>query len=275
MNIQGSSILIVFFIIISCFPNSNHESLKENKQLVPNKTFSSKKMKIIEEGYLHSFFSKDSTNKIYIQSFLLDEAPVTLKEYLRFVKENPAWARSRVIELYADKDYLKNWKSDFELPEHISPEAPVTYVSWFAAKAYAKSLDQRLPTTDEWEYVSSADEYTANATDKEEFTNYILASYQKKFRNKLPVKQNHPNFYGIYDLYGVVWEWTEDFNSVMISGESRNDNTINNENLFCAGAALTTSDLKNYAAFIRYAMRGGTKANYCIQNMGFRCAKNL
>src|SRR5690606_42013060 len=64
-----------------------------------------------------------------------------------------------------------------------------------------------------------------------------------------PVKQQSPNYYGLYDLYGMIWEWTEDFNSVMMSGESRNDQTTN-ETLFCSGAAVTTDDLKNYAAFI-------------------------
>ena len=75
-------------------------------------------------------------------------------------------------------------------------------------------------------------------------------------------------------MYGMVWEWTFDFNSVMMSGESRKDNATN-DNLFCAGAAVASSDLRNYAAFVRYALRGSLKADYCLNNLGFRCAKNL
>ena len=41
---------------------------------------------------------------------------------------------------------------------------------------------------------------------------------------------------GVYDMFGTIWEWTEDFSSVMMSGESRKDNTTN-ETLFCAGAS--------------------------------------
>ena len=89
-----------------------------------------------------------------------------------------------------------------------------------------------------------------------------------------PVKQGKPNYYGLYDLYGVIWEWTEDFNSVMMTGDSRADKAENN-NLFCAGASVTTKDLKNYASFARFAFRGSLDANFGIANLGFRCAKDI
>lgn len=85
--------------------------------------------------------------------------------------------------------------------------------------------------------------------------------------------QDDANYYGDHNLYGMIWEWTDDFNSVMIAGESRKDQTTN-ENLFCSGAAVTTDDLKNYAAFIRFAMRGSLKANYTVDNLEFRCVKD-
>ena len=60
----------------------------------------------------------------------------------------------------------------------------------------------------------------------------------------------------------------------MMTGESR-DNNKKDENLYCAGAALTAADLKNYAAFVRFAMRGSLNATYCINNLGFRCVKDV
>lgn len=149
-------------------------------------------------------------------------------------------------------------KGDYKIPDDVSPEAPVTSVSWFAAKAYAESVGKRLPTVDEWEYVSRADENNKNAAATPEFTQHILKLYQQKLMYKQPVKQSKPNVWGVYDLFGTIWEWTEDFSSVMMSGESRKDNTTN-ETLFCAGASVTSSDLKNYAAFIRFALRGSVK----------------
>ena len=169
---------------------------------------------------------------------------------------------------------IRDRKSDYEFPADVSPQAPVTNVSWYAAKAYAQSVGKRLPTVDEWEYAARASEKLKDATENPEFTTKILKLYQQKYGYKKPVKQHEANAWGIYDLYGTIWEWTEDFNSVMMTGESRKDNTVN-ETLFCAGASVTSSDLRNYAAFIRFAMRGSMKANYTVNNLGFRCAKNL
>ena len=236
---------------------------------------SSKKMMKIDSGSYRAFIGKDSNNIIKVKSFYIDNSPVTNAEYLTFLKANPQWTRSKVLRLYADSTYLKHWKGDYQLPEKINPDAPVTNVSWFAAEAYAKSVGKRLPTIEEWEYVGLADRSSKNASDKPHFTDFILREYQQRKSNmNKVVRQGEPNFYGVYDMYGMVWEWTYDFNSVMMSGESRKDNTTN-ESLFCAGGAITASDLRNYAAFVRYALRGSIKANNCLNNLGFRCARDF
>lgn len=229
----------------------------------------------IDSGSYRAFIGKDSNNIIKVKSFYIDNSPVTNAEYLTFLKANPQWTRSKVLRLYADSTYLKHWKGDYQLPEKINPDAPVTNVSWFAAEAYAKSVGKRLPTIEEWEYVGLADRTSKNASDKPDFTDFILREYQQRKSNiNKVVRQGEPNFYGVYDMYGMVWEWTYDFNSVMMSGESRKDNTTN-ESLFCAGGAITASDLRNYAAFVRYALRGSIKANNCLNNLGFRCARDF
>ncbi len=235
---------------------------------------SEKKMQLIDAGSYKTFFGKDSGSFVQVKSFYLDETPVTNKEYLSFLKKNPQWTRSQVLRLLADTGYLHNWQGDYEMPANAAPDAPVTNISWYAARAYAKSVGKRLPTIDEWEFVGAADQVSKNASDKPEFVDYIVKSLLKRMMYLKPVKQEAANFYGIYDMYGMVWEWTEDFSAVMITGDSRDDKNAN-EGLFCAGSAATTQDLKNYAAFARFAMRGSVRANYCINNLGFRCAKNI
>ena len=266
-------ILFAFFLF-SCTENSVKKIQKTPIETKLSMISSNTLMQKIDGGDYRAFVGKESDGLTKVSSFYLDETAVTNAEYLQFLKANPQWSKSKILRLYADSTYLKNWKSDFEIPEDVSPNAPVTNVSWFAAKAYAESVGKRLPTVDEWEYAARANENLKDATEDPAFTKHILQLYQEKMNYKKPVKQHQPNAWKIYDLYGTIWEWTDDFSSVMMTGESRKDNTVN-ESLFCAGASVTSSDLRNYAAFIRFAMRGSIKASYTGNNLGFRCAKDV
>ena len=265
--------ILGFTLLFSC---SKKQITVENTTAKPHLTFIScqKKMVRVEGGKYRPFVGEESDSLTSVKSFLIDETAVTNAEYLKFLKKNPQWTKSKVLKLFADSTYLHSWKSDYEIPADVSLDAPVTNISWYAAKAYAESVGKRLPTVDEWEFAARASEKLKDATENPEFTSEILNLYQQKYGYKKPVKQHAANAWGIYDLYGTIWEWTEDFNSVMMTGESRKDNTVN-ETLFCAGASVTSSDLRNYAAFIRFAMRGSMKANYTVNNLGFRCAKDL
>lgn len=230
-------------------------------------------MKMIKGGIYTPLYGVDSA-KVEVETFQLDVYPVSNKEFLEFVKENPKWRKSNVPQLFADGNYLKDWKGDVQLSEHLLPNTPITNVSWFAAKNYCAILGKRLPTVDEWEYAAMADQTTADARKKPEYNQYILEWYEspKSFNNT--IGSTFKNYYGIYDMHGLVWEWTSDFNSILISGESRKDVDKDNS-LFCGSAAVGASDLMNYAAFMRYAFRGSIKANYAVKNLGFRCAKSI
>ncbi len=234
---------------------------------------SSTAMKKITGGTFVPLYGSVSSQTA-VMDFLLDEYPVTNQQYLAFVKKNPSWSKSQVIKLFADGNYLRKWKGDFELGGEMSPNSPATNISWFAAKEFCKSQNKRLPTMDEWEYVAIANETKPNAQEDSLFNQRIIEGYETpKTYNKL-VGSTFENYWGIYDMHGLVWEWTYDFNSVLISGESRKDVDSDN-NLFCAGGSVGASDLMDYAAFMRYAFRGSIKANYAIQNLGFRCAKSI
>ena len=75
-------------------------------------------------------------------------------------------------------------------------------------------------------------------------------------------------------MFDLVWEWTDDFNSIMTTSDSRNGD-FDDKGLFCASAATSAADVLNYASFMRYAFRSSLKANYTVENLGFRCAKDL
>ncbi len=230
-------------------------------------------MAVVKGGTYIPLYGVDST-AVTVKSFKMDVYPVTNSDYLRFVEEHPQWQRSKIIRLFSDGNYLVNWEGDTSFGDVIQPNAPITNISWFAAKNYCECLGKRLPTVDEWEYAAMADQTMADARTKESYNQQILDWYEapKTFKNK--IGSTFKNYWGIYDLHGLVWEWTIDFNSVLISGESRKD-VDKDSNLFCGSAAVGASDLMNYAAFMRYALRGSLKASYSMRNLGFRCVEPL
>ncbi len=232
------------------------------------------------EGMVHiqgsrylPLYGRDLT-VVEVKDFEMDVYPVTNDEYIEFVKKYPKWQKSKALRLFVDNSYLTNWKNDLELKDSENPVSPVTYVSWFAAKAYCECQGKRLPSVDEWEYAAMADETTKDARVKSSYNEEILAWYEAPRSNENTIGLNSKNVWGIYDLHGLVWEWTLDFNSVLISGESRKD-VDKDSNLFCGSAAVNATDLMNYAAFMRYAIRGSLKAKYSMKNLGFRCVKDL
>lgn len=215
-----------------------------------------------------------TATKVPVGDFKMDVYPVTNAEFLKFVEDNPRWRKSQVKKLFADDNYLRSWKSDLSLGEGMLPNSPVTNVSWFAAKNYCECQGKRLPTVDEWEYVAMANETSPDARTEKSYNQYILSWYETPATFNNPIGETFKNYWGVYDLHGLVWEWTADFNSVMIGGESRQDSTGDN-NLFCGAAAVGATDLMNYAAFMRYAFRGSVKAKYSVKNLGFRCVQDI
>lgn len=230
-------------------------------------------MVYIEGSRYIPLYGRDST-VVEVKDFEMDIFPVTNKQFVEFVKMQLKWQKSKVIKLFADDTYLSNWKNDLELKDSENPNSPVTYVSWFAAKSYCECQGKRLPTVDEWEYVSMADETTKDARIKPSYNEQILSWYEAPRSNENIIGMNPKNAWGVYDLHGLVWEWTLDFNSVLITGESRKD-VDKDTNLFCGSASVNATDLMNYAAFMRYAIRGSLKAKYTMKNLGFRCVKDI
>lgn len=218
---------------------------------------------------------KDSTAaEVPVRAFYMDVYSVTNAEFLEFVQHNPAWRRSRVKSLFADASYLKHWADDLNLGT-ARPQAPVTNVSWFAARAYAQWKGKRLPTIAEWELVAMASTTAYDASKDSAFLRQILAWYARPSQAILPdVHTASKNKWGVCGMHGIVWEWVDDFSSAMVTGDSRG-NTGLERDLFCGSASLRAADARDYAAFMRFGFRSSLSAAYCVQNLGFRCVKTL
>jgi len=230
-------------------------------------------MQTIRAGVFIPLYGSTEEGNVRVGSFKLDRFAVTNAQYLDFLKQHPSYQRSQIKALFASKSYLSHWKSDLDFGD-LNPQAPVTNVSWFAAKKYCECQGKRLPTLDEWEYVAMSDAQQLDAREKEAYNQYILAWYETPKTYLNPVGSTLKNYWGVYDMHGLIWEWVFDYNSIFLSGESRKDKG-NDENLFCGSASINASDLMDYAAFMRYGFRGSLRANFTTKNLGFRCAKDL
>jgi formylglycine-generating enzyme len=217
---------------------------------------------------------RDDPERVATAAFWLDARPVTNGEFLDFVRAHPRWQRSRVSPLFAEKGYLADWAGDLELGPQAPEASPVVRVSWFAARAYASWRGKRLPTTAEWERAAAAGFRSDNGAGEPEYRAAAMAWFAQPTPATLPAAGNgRPNFHGARDLLSLVWEWVDDFNTAMVTGESRADTGLE-RTLFCGAGAAGARDLENYPAFARAAMRSSLRATYALASLGFRCAED-
>lgn len=210
-----------------------------------------------------------------VGAFLLDRRPVTNAQYLAFVEANPKWRRGAVAGLFADEAYLRQWAGPLEPGAGVEPDGPVVQVSWFAARAYCAAQGKRLPSEAEWELAAAASEKEADASGSAAWRERILAWYARPSPAPLPpVGSSAPNFWGVFDLHGLVWEWVSDFNGSFVASDSRRADDEADVR-FCGAASQRAEARENYASFMRYAFRSSLEARYTASSLGFRCAASL
>jgi TPR repeat protein len=146
-----------------------------------------------------SFFSKG----ILSSPFYLGKYPVTQEQWVAVMGSNP---------------------SEFKALNN-----PVENVSWNDTQEFIKRLNAkeginqyRLPTEMEWEYaarggVEAPYFFLTNPLTTKEEEIALLAGYvwfeKNSNRTTHPVGQKKPNQYGLYDIYGNVQEWVQDWKS--------------------------------------------------------------
>lgn len=198
-------------------------------------------------------------------AFRLDTTPVTNGEFLAFVAAHPEWRRDRIERVFAEPDYLVQWEGDDVLGAGASADAPVVNVSWFAARAFCASRGARLPTESEWERAAAASLHQADGSGDAAWRMQIADLYSRPAARQLPrVGASRPNFWGVYDLHGVVWEWVLDFASSASALRGG-----------CGAVAAAVANPTDFAAFERSAFRSSLHASYTLRNLGFRCAADI
>jgi formylglycine-generating enzyme required for sulfatase activity len=140
---------------------------------------------------------------ILTRGFWIGKHEVTQGEYLEVMGTNPS-----------------------VFPGNLS--RPVSSVTWFDATNYCAKFTQRelaagripagwhyrLPTEAEWEYAARAGTTTRFSYGDDpqyaEATNYMWELFTADLTVH-PVGQKLPNPWGLYDMYGNVWEWCQDW----------------------------------------------------------------
>jgi len=105
-----------------------------------------------------------------------------------------------------------------------SDDHPVVHVSHSDALAYARWAGKELPTEAEWEFAARGGIDGAEFAWGDEFTpggRHMANTWQGDFPLKnlhldgydrtSPVTAFPPNGYGVHDMIGNVWEWTDDW----------------------------------------------------------------
>ena len=137
---------------------------------------------------------------------------------------------------------------------------PVVCVSWHDADEFCKWLSAKtklkfsLPTSKQWKTAAAYPDYNNIEKAAWYFSNSKLTTHK--------VASLNPNKFGVYDMYGNVWEWCKD--------SYIENRSITNAKYICGGSWSSDSDtLKNNC--IR-----GTLDSDCFDACGFRIiATNL
>lgn len=230
-------------------------------------------MIFIKEGKYIPLFKSETIKEDYIKvnSFFINKYPITNSMFKDFILKNKKWNIDNIKKIIADENYLSHWKeNDFENIKDM----PVVNVSWFAANAYCSYIGARLPTINEWEYVASASKDNPIGKNDPNFLKNILDWYLKSQTKKIVnVESMNNNYWGVFGMHGIIWEWVYDFNSVIILNTDAEGGGLE-EVLYCGGASINAIDPADYVTFMRFAFRNSLEANYTMARLGFRCVKN-
>ena len=236
-------------------------------------------------------------HEVRVATFLLMKYPVTRGEFAAFVNDTGYDAGSSCKTLEDGKLQNREGRSWRNPGFSQTDQDPVVCVNWTDAQNYARWLSRRsgqeyrLPTEAEYEYAARAGTTTAafwgESPDRAcDYANGMDASARSipgisgwAFMNcddhavyTSSVGRYRPNAFGLYDMLGNVFEWTQDCYHDSYNGAPT------------TGSAWVAGDCKyrvvrggswiSYPAQVfRSAKRGGSVPSNRYNHYGFRLAR--
>ena len=159
-------------------------------------------------------------------------------------------------------------------------DCPVEIVSWNDAQEFARRLSQktgkqyRLPSEAEWEYAARAGSSTKWSFGDSEYQLGDYAWFSANSQKTKRVAQKSPNAFGLFDMYGNVWEWVQDcwhdnYVGAPTDGSAWTTGCNNNRRVLRGGSWI------NDPALLRSDGRFSNTPDFRFIHIGLRLARTL
>ena len=235
---------------------------------------------------------------VTVKGFWMDKHEVTVAEFGRFVKatgyktEAEKYGWGGVFDPKVGS-WTKGDGADWRFPDGpgkpAQPEEPVTQVSHADAAAYARWAKKRLPTEAEWEYAARGGQSGQTYIWGDDLrpkgktvANWWQGTFPERdtgedgYHGRAPVGKYAPNRYGLYDMAGNVWEWCADwFGDEYYRQSPATDpaGPAQGEERVIRGGSWMCSE--NYCRGFRAAARSRSAPDSGLNNLGFRCVRDI
>jgi formylglycine-generating enzyme required for sulfatase activity len=222
------------------------------------------------------------------RAFALSKYRVTRGEFAAFVQET-GYSTAGGCTVWIDHTYPLVPEADWQSPGFSQTDRdPVVCVNWFDAKAYVAWLNTKvrdhaslgfddlygLPSEAQWEYAARAGTKTARWWgDSVGLSNTDCGGCGSQWDKKQPAPSGsfRTNSFGLSDILGNAWEWTEDCWNLTHAGALENEQARNTGN--CGQRVRRGGDWSSDPWVVRSAHRTGGTAIFRTNYVGFRVAK--
>lgn len=134
---------------------------------------------------------------------------------------DPFWCGKYPVTQQQWKTVMRRNPSLF-LEESTTEQKPVEQVDWHECKEFCQREGYQLLSESQWEYATRAGTTSFYFFGEEDSLLEHYGWYDKNAQEQThSVGEKEKNPWGLYDLYGNVWEWCEDIDNLHQDDETR------------------------------------------------------